>query len=400
MQPEIPGPPLGAAALIIGGGIGGLAAGVALLRAGIRVRVFEQAPALEEVGAGVSLWPNAMRALARVGLDRAVRDGHAPIRRIVIRRSTGAAILSLDEPGRHTEPSICVHRAHLQRVLASALPAGHLVLGRRLVDFRVRQEPGSGVVSARFDDGSVAAGDVLIGCDGIRSTVRSVALGAGPARHRGYEIWRGVSDFDLPHGLLGQSTEWWGPGQRFGILPGEPGRVYWYATHTVRRSPTAIEETSGRLPAERFATWPWPVPAILETAAADGAVRAAAEDRPVSRVWGRGPITLLGDAAHPMTPNMGQGACTALEDAVVLAHCLAEQGATPAALRRYERLRRPRTGRIVRESRRIGRLGQVTNPGVAAARDRIMGLVPTALLRPAQRRVYAYQVPSIPSSGF
>jgi 2-polyprenyl-6-methoxyphenol hydroxylase-like FAD-dependent oxidoreductase len=389
--------------LIIGGGIGGLTAAVALAQAEVPVRVFEQAPALEEVGAGVSLWPNAMRALALLGLSGQVLGDHVPMGRIVIRRRDGASLLQLREPGRYAEPGICVHRAHLQQTLAAAVPADHLHLDHRLVDFR---SDGSGVTAA-FRDGSTARGALLLGCDGIDSAVRARLHGDARARDRGYEIWRAVADFDLPDDLLGQSTEWWGAGRRFGILPGEPGRVYWYATHTMRHNGEATrgdgnpagpaagvaESGIGQSGVESlFRDWPAPVGELLSATDPDALVRTTAQDRPVPRAWGAGPVSLLGDAAHPMTPNMGQGACTAIEDAVVLARCVAAAGATPAALRRYEALRAPRTRWIVRQSRRIGRIGQLHNPVLVAARDRIMRLVPGRLADVPQRRVYGYQV--------
>jgi 2-polyprenyl-6-methoxyphenol hydroxylase-like FAD-dependent oxidoreductase len=376
--------------LIAGGGIGGLTAAIALRHAGIAVRVFEQAPELHEVGAGVSLWPNATRALAPLGLLDPVLGDHVPLERIVIHRHDGSRLLRLDEPGRYDEPGICVHRAHLQSTLAAALPADRLELDRRLVDFLVED----GSVTARFHDGSTARGRLLIGCDGIDSTVRARLHGAEPPRDRGYGIWRAVSDFDLPDHLLRQSTEWWGPGRRFGILPGEPGRVYWYATHSAANGAPDASLDRSRVRA-LFADWPPPVPDLIDATGPDSGVPTAAEDRSVAHGWGSGPVTLLGDAAHPMTPNMGQGACTAIEDAVVLARCVAAVGLTPEALRLYERLRTPRTRWILRQSRRIGRLGQLRSPLLVAARDRLMRLVPAPLADLAQRRVYGYRVEDV-----
>jgi 2-polyprenyl-6-methoxyphenol hydroxylase-like FAD-dependent oxidoreductase len=387
--------------LVIGGGIGGLAAAVALRRAGIRVLVFEQAPALEEVGAGVSLWPNAVRALEALGLDGAVLAGHRGLERIVIFRSDGAPLLTLDGGGRPGARAACVHRAHLQGVLAAALPADTLRLGRRLVGFEA--DPRG--VTARFDDGSTARGSALIGCDGIRSVVRARLHEDGPPRARGYTIWRGASEVELPEGLGGQATEWWGPGLRFGILPGEPGRVYWYATRTGNGHGAPVREPVPGVPSpDWFAGWASPVPELVGLGGRDGAVRTEAEDRGVPRHWGRGRATLLGDAAHAMTPNMGQGACTALEDAVVLAGCLSELRAAgdpdPShGLRRYERLRRPRTHRIVTQSRWIGRFAQLERPGAVAVRDALIRMVPSAPLRPFQRRIYDWRPPARPEGG-
>ncbi len=393
--------------LIIGGGIGGLSAALALRQVGVRAQVFEQAEALKEVGAGVSLWPNAMRALAQLGLAEPVMADHQRLERIVIRRSDGAHLLRLDQPGRYPEPAICVHRAHLQGVLADALATDRLHLGRRLVSFRDHQDR----VDAEFHDGTDVSGSLLIGCDGIRSTTRARLHSQAPPRYRGYQIWRGVSPLQLPPELMHQSTEWWGVGRRFGILPGEPGHVFWYATQSVDGGPEFREgaarpahksahdtlserRRSGETPGS-FKQWPFPVPELLAAPYQGDPILTDAEDRPVPRSWGRGLVTLLGDAAHPMTPNMGQGACTAIEDAVVLARCIAASGVTPAALRRFERLRQPRTRRIVRQSNRIGRLGQLNRPALAAMRDSVIRLTPPPLLGPPQRRVYGYRAPEI-----
>lgn len=412
--------------LIAGGGIGGLAAAVALHQAGIPVRVFEQAPELREAGAGVSLWPNAMRALARLGLFEAVLGDHVPMNRIVVRRRDDRLLMELLEPGRQPEPGICVHRAHLQQILAAALPADRLHLDRRLVGFEtgpaddgpIAGEP----VTATFHDGSIERGALLIGCDGIHSVVRAQLHGAGPPRYRGYRIWRAVSEFDLPEPLLGQSTEWWGPGRRFGVLPGEPGRVYWYATQTTRSAAGNGADNGDRRPGVRagemaaagdgshavaekarlaalFSDWPSPVSRLIGAVEPGGLVLTDGEDRPVPRSWGSGPVTLLGDAAHPMTPNMGQGACAAIEDALVLAGCVDRFGLTPEALRRYEHARTPRTRWIVRQSRRIGRVGQLTSPPLVVLRDHVMRRVPDRLTASVQRRVYDYQVAERPNNA-
>jgi 2-polyprenyl-6-methoxyphenol hydroxylase-like FAD-dependent oxidoreductase len=381
--------------LIAGGGIGGLAAAVALHQAGIPVRVFEQAPELEEVGAGVSLWPNAMRVLARLGLFEAVLGDHVPLERIVVRRSDDRLLIQLLEPGRQPEPGICVHRAHLQQTLAAALPRDRLHLGRRLVGFESGPDDDA-PVTALFHDESTEPGTLLVGCDGIHSVVRARLHGPEPARYRGYRIWRAVSDFELPAPLLRQSTEWWGPGRRFGLLPGEPGRVFWYATQT---TDDGSGNENGSALAALFAGWPPPVPQLIHSASSGGPVLTDAEDRPVPRSWGAGPVTLLGDAAHPMTPNMGQGACAAIEDALVLADCLQRHGLSPHALRRYERARAPRTRWMVRQSRRIGRLGQLSSPPLVALRDQLMRRVPHRLTAPVQRRVYAFQVAGRPHNA-
>lgn len=410
--------------LIVGGGIGGLTAAIALAREGIPAHVFEKVPDLEEVGAGVSLWPNAMRVFGELGMAEVVKGERSSLERILLLRTDGTPLRRMEGPGRHSEPAICLHRADLQNVLAREVPRECLHLGRRAVDF---VEDGNRI-RVLFQDGSEEKGILLVGCDGIHSMTRARMHGTEAPRYRGYEIWRGVTDLELPEELLGQATEWWGPGRRFGILPGEAGRVYWYATRSGPRPPEfrrndgpgrsgapepesdspehgapeneAAEPGSGtdedsenglrRLRAA-FDGWPFPAPQIIAEVG-DAAVLTPAMDRPVPRRWGRGRVTLLGDAAHPMTPNMGQGSCSAVEDALVLARCLAKEGPGPVALRRYEDLREKRTRWIVRNSRRVGAVGQLRHPLLVAVRDRLLPLLPDVALEWGQDRIYGYRV--------
>ncbi len=239
--------------LIAGAGIAGLTAAVVLNRAGLPFRIFERAPALREAGAGVSLWPNAMRALAELGFQDRIPDGHVPMAEISIHRRGGTRLVRLSRPGCYPEPGICVHRADLLRLLAGSVPSERLELDRRVIDFEIDD----GGVTLSFADGSHARGRLLVGADGIRSAVRARLHGSSEPRFRGYEIWRGVSEIALPEGLLGRSTEWWASGQRFGILPGEPGRVYWYATHTTGER-SSVTDRRGRCAGMRTPGGPGP----------------------------------------------------------------------------------------------------------------------------------------------
>jgi len=378
--------------LVAGAGIGGLTAALALQKKGVPFRVFEQARELREVGAGVSLWPNAMRVFRRLGLLQEVKGHRVPLERIVLFRTDGTEILRLQEPGRYPEPALCLHRAELQELLLSRVPEDRVHTGRRVVGFQV-QETG---VKVDLEDGEATAGALLVGCDGIHSAVRKQLHGSAPPVYRGYEIWRGVADLELSPDLVGQATEWWGPGRRFGLLPGAPGRVYWYGTRSGPSSRQAEGPDRNRTGLSRlrtaFAGWPPPVEHIVR-GAGEEVVRTEAADRPVPRRWGRGPVTLLGDAAHPMTPNMGQGSCAAIEDALTLVRCIGEQGIGPQALRRYEELRQRRTRWIVHLSRHIGRLGQLRLPLAAAGRDRVLGVLPTWPVEKGQEKIYGYRVP-------
>ena len=358
---------------MVGAGIGGLAAALALTRAGIEPLLFERSPDLAPLGAGLTLWPNAVHALRGLDAGAALEASSAALGAGALRSWQGRTLTRTDMhelERRFGAPAIAVHRAELQRTLLEALAPIRPLLGARLDRF---EQDGSGV-TARFEDGREARGDVLVGADGIDSTVRRWLLGDGPPRYAGYIAWRAVTDFDQRRVVAGES---WGPGSLFGLLPLTDGRLYWFGTRPAR----AGEHDEGpeqrkRDVLGRFAAWHEPIASIVESTAATDVLRHDVVDRPPRRGWSQGRVTLLGDAAHPMTPHLGQGACQAIEDAVVLARCLAEAREAAQGLRDYEAGRFRRTARIVERSRRIGRLAQWRSGPARAGRDALLTRLP------------------------
>jgi 2-polyprenyl-6-methoxyphenol hydroxylase-like FAD-dependent oxidoreductase len=364
--------------IIAGGGIGGLTLGVALRKAGISVRIFERAASLRPVGAGITMQTNAMLAFRTIGLDAAVAAaGHAMQRGAILDsrgRSLGTMLVSemAQELG---APMIAIHRARLQEVLHEALGPEPLTLGVKVVGFREESDG----IAVRLSDGSEVRGELLVGADGLRSTVRSQLLNDGEPRYAGYTSWRGVCE--VP-GLAEPAitSESWGSGLRFGIVPLGEGRTYWFATANVQVGGIDAPDAHGEL-LSRFSGWHAPIRALIENTQASSIVRTDIHDRPPVRQWVRGRVVLLGDAAHPMTPNMGQGGGQAVEDAVVLARCLATGGALPAMLARYEGARIARANSFVTRSRRFGALGQWENALACWLRDRLFQLVPESSIR-------------------
>jgi 2-polyprenyl-6-methoxyphenol hydroxylase-like FAD-dependent oxidoreductase len=334
--------------LIAGGGIGGLTAAAALGRRGFTVHVFERAERLRADGAGITLQPNAMRVLASLGLAEPIERAGAVLAGGRLLDERGEVIQTLDLGGFEVR-GVAIHRAPLLDILARE--SGAVVhTGRAVTGF----EQEDGAVTAKLADGGTMRGAALVGCDGLRSSVRAALHGESAPRYAGYTAWRGVADFDLPDAL---SVELWGPGKRFGMVPIAPGRTYWFATENA-----PVGGKDGDAVAElvrRFAGWPDPVERLVAATPEGTILRNDLFDRPPLRPWGRGRVTLLGDAAHPMTPNLGQGACQAIEDAAVLAACLGEHpDCPPAALRRYEDLRYERTAWVTRQAWQMGRLAQ------------------------------------------
>ncbi|GGK75657.1 monooxygenase [Sphaerisporangium melleum] len=379
-------------AVVIGGGIGGLTAAAALAREGWSVTVCERAPSLAPVGSGLAIAPNALRALDTIGVGDEVRElaaiqGPAGIRRAdgrwLLRTSAEAAL------ARFGEPTVVLLRATLVDLLASRIPAGALRLGTTVHGV----DPGSGRVTT---SGGELAADLVVAADGIDSAVRRALFPGHPgAVHSGVTSWRLLADRPAGESHGGES---WGRGTLFGVIPLANGLVYCYATAPVpvpgdaASVPDGTSRTAGRTGdgsaaggghelegtagedgrrtelARLFAGWHDPIPRLIASAHAGSIlrhdIRCLAAPLPA---FHSGRVALLGDAAHAMTPNLGQGACQAIEDAVVLARLA---GDLPA----YTRARLPRTTMIMRRSRALCRLTRWSNPLAVGARDAAMAL--------------------------
>jgi salicylate hydroxylase len=336
---------------VVGGGIGGLSAALSLLDAGFDVHVYEQAPALGEVGAGVQVSPNASRVLHRVGLaDELARTGVKPLAWHQRRWDDGRTLLltPLAEPleAAFGFPHYQMHRADLLAVLAGAVPAERVHLGHRLVGLADRGDR----VEARFADGARVEVDVLVGADGIHSAVRGILFGPEQPRFTGCVAYRGLVPAERLRGLGLEVTAqvWMGPGRHF-VNYFVSGRRLLNFVAVVEQDTWTRESWTDRGDRDEalaaFEGWHPQVRAIL--GAAEEPFIWALFDRPPRERWSAGRVTLLGDACHAMLPFMAQGAAQAIEDGATLAACLTDAGPdVPEALRRYERLRIPRTSRL------------------------------------------------------
>lgn len=355
---------------IVGGGIGGLATAIALHRAGFDVAVYEQAPEIREVGASLTLWANATWVLQQLGLDKAVYADAAMLNEMQVRTANGKLLVRSKFDGSLT-PTICVRRSSLQAALLAALPPECVHLDHHFEGYDSTAEG----VRIRFRNGAVVQADALIGADGLNSAVRAQLLGEEPANYQGYLVWRGMASWQRSDAGNDFGCEYLGSGQRFGVVPTGGGQTYWYAT--INCPEGSPEDHRGRKVEvlSHFHDWCSPIPELIQATPGNQILRNDTHDRPPRRPWHRDCVVLLGDAAHPTTPNMGQGGCMALEDALVFARCLQRDPHT-SAFATYEEERYARTRRITVESRRLGWLGQRT--GLAATlRDFIMGLTPS-----------------------
>jgi len=365
-------------ATIIGSGVGGLCAAIALRQAGIDAHVYEKADLLGDVGAGLVIWSNAIRALRMLGLaDDALHAG-ATLQRGEISTATGRVMKRTDLASHqrlYSEPTAAIHRAALSRVLLARLPANAIHLNQKCE--RVEQDAGG--ATAHFADGSSTRADLLIGADGIRSAVRGQFFPNVALRYSGYTAWRGVVQ-TKDESALGITSETWGRGARFGIVRMDAERVYWFATANAPAGSLVPQAQRKTTLLALFGGWHSPIPQLLAATPDEAFLQNDIYDIPPMKSWSAGRVTLLGDAAHATTPNMGQGACMAIESAVVLARCLADGVSVEAVLREYERIRQPRTAWVTRQSWQLGQVGQIENPLLRAARDAVFSLLPASTM--------------------
>lgn len=338
------------------------------------------------------MWANATKVLRRLGLYEPVREAGAEIGGEV-RSWNGKKLFSFSATElrrRFGEVNLAIHRVDLHSTLLAALPESAVRLGAELLDF---EQDGRRVL-ARFTDDREERGDFIVGADGLHSVVRAKVLKDGPPRYAGFTAWRGIvegADGILPEGV---GLNVWGRGSELGLASLGRDRAYWYAT---RNSPEGEpEKPAGRreevleILERRGHCKDFFRPAV-EVTEETNILRTDLYDRDPVRGWGTGRVTLLGDAAHPMTPSLGQGACQAIEDAAGLADALAGTNSVSDVLRLYERRRGGRTAAIVRRSRRMGRIMQSESPVICGLRDTLAAAVPAKMRLRALDPVVGYE---------
>ncbi len=335
---------------IVGAGMGGMAVAATLRQIGIDVSVYEQANRFARIGAGVQMMPNSMKVLRGIGVeDRLRRVAFEPYSHLNREWDTGKVLRELPMPeSLFGAPYLAMHRADLHEALASAVPEGIIHLSKKLVGL----EQGSGQVTLRFADGTRAQADAVIGADGVHSVVRDIIIGPDMPIHKGRIAYRAVFSSALLNGFdIGPSrTKWWGIDRHIVIYYTNPRRSEVYFVTSVPEAAEWMTRESWSAKGEvtelrkAYEGFHHDVRAVLE-ACPDCHKWAILEREPLPR-WSDGPIVLLGDACHPMTPYMAQGAATAIEDAAILARCLKQSAGIEGAFQLYEAVRKPRTSRI------------------------------------------------------
>jgi salicylate hydroxylase len=368
--------PRPAKVVVIGAGIGGLAAACALRRAGAEVSIYEQAPAIGEVGAGIQITPNGVKALRGLGLEEEIlKVGFRPQAIIGLDGLTGRETFRTpltDSPRMYGAPYLQTHRAELHEVLWRGAGVVPIHLGMRCAG--ARTEGASAI--ARFADGTEVEADLIVGADGIHSAVRRSVFSDEPARYTGTMCWRGIVPFDAPDfELVAPATSaWFGPHGHVVTYWIRGGRgVNIVAVHETKN--WQDESWSARSTREEMlAAYPGWHPRLLKLLGMSQDIfKWGLFDRDPMRSWSAGRVTLLGDAAHAMLPFLSQGAAMSLEDGYVLGRLVGHGGADGvlAALAAYERERLPRTSRVLLRAREQGRKNHLTSPMARLWRDAV-----------------------------
>jgi 2-polyprenyl-6-methoxyphenol hydroxylase-like FAD-dependent oxidoreductase len=362
-------------ALVVGAGIAGLATAIALQRSGRDVLVLERAPDLWEVGAGISLWPNAVNALRRLGIGDAVERAGAPAHTAAFRSRRGAqlgASITTRLEGRFGAPLVVVHRARLQDVMLRALGSGAIRLGAECVG--VGHETDEATV--RLSGGEVERAAVVIGADGLHSGVRAALFAERPPRYAGITAWRGVVPVDGTLGRRISGGESYGSGALFGVARLTGSQAYWWASARCGESDGAEPAAEKSSLLRAFSRWHVPILELVAATPPEAIVRTRLYERPPLVRLSVGRVALAGDAAHPMLPSLGQGACQAIEDAVVRAGELSQTDHMVQALRRYSGYRAQHTAAVVRASHRSSRIAHLRSPLAGGLRNGLLRATP------------------------
>jgi 2-polyprenyl-6-methoxyphenol hydroxylase-like FAD-dependent oxidoreductase len=360
--------------LVIGAGISGLATAVALQRRNHEVTVIEERTETSS-GAGISIWPNALAALDEIGVGNAVREAGGRVTAGALRWRDGTW-LRHPTPERLVkalgEPLVVIRRSALTKVLADALADGTVHTGLSAVELVATTDG----VRLALSDSTMREAAAVIGADGTRSIVARHLNGALAHRYTGYTAWRGMASHAIDPDIAGEVL---GPGVEFGHVPLGADRTYWFATERAPAGHVAPEGELSYLRA-RFASWADPIPAVLAATDPDDVLRNDLYDRDQARQWSRGPVVVVGDAAHPMRPHLGQGGCQGLEDAAVLARFVDADDNLAAAFARFAAFRRPRVRSLVRESKLIGQMVNMRPGFLSGLASRATVLMPEALV--------------------
>lgn len=365
---------------IVGAGIGGLTMAIALKKAGISFRVYEAASEIRPVGAGIALANNAMQVYRHLGVapqlnEKGTRISTVRLTDLNLRVLDQTSLVSFEQ--HYQLANIAIHRSDLHQVLLDAVGVEHLQLNKRLQQI-TSTEAGYTLV---FTDGTTEQHPSVIGADGLRSKVRQALFGDYPLRDAHQMCWRGVLPFELPKGYAHVAVESWGKGKRMGFVELDKHQVYWYflVDEALYQPDTDVELYLAGCPL-------WVQQMIQQTPKESIHLDKIYDLKPFEG-WYKEKACLIGDAAHATTPNLGQGACQAIEDVYVISRLL-ERHTLEEALRKFPAIRQAKAHKIVRASWALGKMAQWQNPISVVLRNTSFRLLPTWVKKKQMQQMF------------
>ena len=370
---------------IVGAGIGGLTAAIALRQKGFEVEIFESFPEMKKMGAGIVLANNAMQVFQRLGLSEMIykNSNHISSLKLVDEKLATLTEINLksfeQKLGTHYA---AIHRGTLQELLLKNFPTEHLHLGKRVKQLIEIDDK----IQLYFEDGTSHQTNVLIGADGIHSVIRKHFFPKTAIRNAYQVCWRGITKMKLPERFQHEINESWGKGTRFGIVPLADGEVYWFALANYKNDfRTEFHEANLE---KMFSDYDPIVAKIIHSTPTDKIIVNEINDLKPIKKWHTNNVCLIGDAAHATTPNMGQGACQSIEDALALSVCLENEKNIVKAFSNFQKLRIKKANGVINQSWQVGKIAQLENYFGRKIRNSIMRMTPNSLGKKQSAKIF------------
>jgi 2-polyprenyl-6-methoxyphenol hydroxylase-like FAD-dependent oxidoreductase len=358
---------------IVGGGIAGLATALALKRIGLSVSIYEKKAAFLKNGAGIVLGGNALRALEYLGVLPQIMQRGISSNQYSIYDNYGKPITTISYEQTTYPLYTFIHRADLIDILINSLTKEDIYYQKNLIFFTTNHKK----TQLYFEDGTLIKTDYLLACDGIHSSIRNQLFPNKQLRYAGYTCWRGIIEnntLQLPDAY----SETWGPKGRFGIIPLADNHLYWYALKNGVANDSRHQSWKTEDLQENFRHYHSPIPSIIKNTDNDHVTRHDIYDLDSLYQYVYDRILLMGDAAHATTPNLGQGDCLSIEDAVCLAQMIQNDKNIDLAMNRFNKIRLARTKKVIHESWKFGKIAQIDNPIICTVRNKVMKWAPAS----------------------
>jgi len=383
----------GKQAIIIGAGISGLTAAIALQQLGMKVRVYESASSLRTSGTGLSIMANAIAALKTIGVNNVVEAGGQAIRTFEIKNANGKPITSfpLDAVGKELgSDNVNIHRQRLHDALLSKIEGNVIELNKSFESYTQTDNN----VTVKFADGSTVSADLLLGADGFNSAVRNQLAGETEIQPVSYVAWLATTPIKLSQYEPGYVCHYWGQGKRFGLIDIGHSEYYWWGTKNVENPSEYVKQNSKKEVLECYQGWSPEIKTVINSTQESNIIKVHTRDRKPLSSWTEGRVALIGDAAHAMLTSLGQGAAQGIEDAAVLADCLKHSSTISTGLSQYQDARLSKANSIVRLARSLSKIEQLDNRLLIGLRNFYFKWTPQSVFEKQNRDILSFSLPS------